>query len=106
MNKKRTFQKSFSDTPSALASNQLIATHGLNGTGVVCHHTPQDYFSKVWCKCQVKNLKIYFKCRECPDFRAIIGGGVECHYNPEKPLRDEKTNPDEDIPDWCPRFPL
>lgn len=53
-----------------------------------------------------EKLKIYFKCRECPNFRVVIGGGVECHYNPEKPLRDEKTNPDEDIPEWCPRFPL
>ena len=40
-----------------------------------------------------ENLKIYFKCRECPDFRAVIGGGVECHYNPEKTSQGRKDEP-------------
>ncbi len=58
------------------------------------------------------NLKVYFKCVECPDFSLHhcnsafdCVGNEKCLRDPENPV-EVKTDPFKDIPDFCPRLPF
>ena len=55
-------------------------------------------------KFEYEQKGIYFECRVCPDCvrTTYQEGGHKCGKNGKK----IDVNPFEEIPDWCPRFPL